>query len=159
MATTDIESLSIELYLLFMYQITTQQWFNIVTKLLGIRSCSYEEIKNNDYIAASYSLNPDTSVITDFAVISDDNINIENLLNKSRGDYAYTMLDTGAADTDNVAKEIAAIDGVIKAVDLMQKEGYAFVSLEELIEMLDKNEIITASTTIAIMHYLLYKKK
>ena len=33
------------------------------------------------------------------------------------------------------------------------------VSLEEVIEMLDKNEIITASTTIAIMHYLLYKKK
>ena len=33
------------------------------------------------------------------------------------------------------------------------------VALEELIEMLDKNEIITASTTIAVMHYLLYKKK
>lgn len=33
------------------------------------------------------------------------------------------------------------------------------VPLEELIEMLDKNEIITASTTIALMHYLLYKKK
>ena len=33
------------------------------------------------------------------------------------------------------------------------------VPLEELIEMLDKNEIITASTTIAIMHYLRYCKK
>jgi len=33
------------------------------------------------------------------------------------------------------------------------------VPLEELIEMLDKNEIITASTTIALMHYLIYKKK
>ena len=33
------------------------------------------------------------------------------------------------------------------------------IPLEELIEMLDKNEIITASTTIAVMHYLLYKKK
>ena len=33
------------------------------------------------------------------------------------------------------------------------------VPLEEVIEMLDKNEIITASTTIAIMHYLRYKKK
>ena len=33
------------------------------------------------------------------------------------------------------------------------------VPLEELIEMLDKNEIITASSTIALMHYLLYKKK
>jgi ADP-ribose pyrophosphatase len=33
------------------------------------------------------------------------------------------------------------------------------VPLEEVINMVDKNEIITASTTIAIMHYLLYKKK
>lgn len=33
------------------------------------------------------------------------------------------------------------------------------VPLEELVEMVDKNEIITASTTIAVMHYLLYKKK
>ena len=33
------------------------------------------------------------------------------------------------------------------------------VPLEELIEMVDKNEIITASTTIAVMHYLLYKNK
>ena len=31
--------------------------------------------------------------------------------------------------------------------------------LEEVIEMLDKNEIITASTTIALMHYLRYIKK
>ena len=33
------------------------------------------------------------------------------------------------------------------------------VPLEELIEMLDKNEIITASTTIAVLHYLRYCKK
>ena len=33
------------------------------------------------------------------------------------------------------------------------------VPFEDLIKMLDKNEIITASTTIALMHYLLYKKK
>ena len=33
------------------------------------------------------------------------------------------------------------------------------VPLDELIEMIDKNEIITASTTIAVMHYLLYKKR
>lgn len=30
--------------------------------------------------------------------------------------------------------------------------------LEEVIDMLDKNEIITASTTIALMHYLRYIK-
>lgn len=32
------------------------------------------------------------------------------------------------------------------------------VSVEEIIEMLDKNEIITATATIALMHYLIYKK-
>ena len=47
-------------------------------------------------------------------IISDDGVNIENLLNKSRGDYAYTMVDTGEADIDAVATEIKAIDGVIK---------------------------------------------
>ena len=47
-------------------------------------------------------------------IISDDGVNIENLLNKSRGDYAYTMIDTGVADVDAVSAEIKAIDGVIK---------------------------------------------
>ena len=31
--------------------------------------------------------------------------------------------------------------------------------VDKIIEMIDINEIITASTTIAVMHYLLYKKK
>lgn len=48
------------------------------------------------------------------AIFAKDNINIENLLNKSRGDYAYTMLDIGKADEAAVVKEIEAIDGVIR---------------------------------------------
>jgi len=48
------------------------------------------------------------------SIFANDGVNIENLLNKSRGDYAYTLLDTGAADTAAVADEIKAIDGVIK---------------------------------------------
>ena len=47
-------------------------------------------------------------------IIADDGVNIENMLNKSRGDYAYTMLDIGAADFDAIAEEIAAIEGVIR---------------------------------------------
>ena len=47
-------------------------------------------------------------------VFADDGVNIENLLNKSRGDYAYTMLDTAAADVETVANEIKAIEGIIK---------------------------------------------
>ena len=47
-------------------------------------------------------------------IIANDGVNIENLLNKSRGDYAYTMLDIGAADAEAVVKEIGDIDGVIR---------------------------------------------
>ena len=42
------------------------------------------------------------------------NINIENLVNKSRGDYAYTVLDiVGSVSEENV-KTLEAIDGVLK---------------------------------------------
>ena len=47
-------------------------------------------------------------------IFASDGINIENLLNKSRGDYAYTMLDTNVADTTAVSDKISAIDGVIR---------------------------------------------
>lgn len=47
-------------------------------------------------------------------IIANDNVNIENLLNKSRGDYAYTMLDIDEADTAQLETEIKAIDGVIR---------------------------------------------
>ena len=47
-------------------------------------------------------------------LVSDDGINIENLLNKSKGDYAYTMLDIGDADIATLEKEINEIDGVIR---------------------------------------------
>ena len=48
------------------------------------------------------------------ALVSDDGINIENLLNKSRGDYAYTMLDIGEADIATLEKEISDIEGIIR---------------------------------------------
>lgn len=47
-------------------------------------------------------------------ILSGDGVNIENLLNKSRGDYAYTMLDISAADVETISKGIKAIDGIIK---------------------------------------------
>lgn len=50
--------------------------------------------------------------ITD--LISSKGINIDNMLNKSRGDYAYTMLDLKEKIDPAVENEIEAIDGVIK---------------------------------------------
>lgn len=41
-------------------------------------------------------------------------INISDMVNKSRGDYAYTMLDIDSPATDDLVKKMEAIDGVIK---------------------------------------------
>lgn len=48
------------------------------------------------------------------STVAEDNVNIENLLNKSRGDIAYTMLDIDDADYDTIYNMLIAIEGVIK---------------------------------------------
>ena len=46
--------------------------------------------------------------------LSDDGINVENMTNKSKKDYAYTMVDVNTRITDEVADELRAIPGVIR---------------------------------------------
>lgn len=46
-------------------------------------------------------------------VLSELNGNIENMLSKSRGEYAYTILDVAGADKAD-ADKIAAVDGVVR---------------------------------------------
>jgi len=41
-------------------------------------------------------------------------VNIENMLNKSKGDYAYTMLDLSGTVSNDVLAKISAIDGMIR---------------------------------------------
>ena len=41
-------------------------------------------------------------------------INIEEMANKSRGDYAYSLLDLGKAVDEDVESKLASIEGVIK---------------------------------------------
>ncbi len=48
------------------------------------------------------------------STVAEDNVNIENLLNKSRGEIAYTMLDIDEADYDTIYNQLTAIEGVIK---------------------------------------------
>src|SRR3954468_6839308 len=43
------------------------------------------------------------------------NLNIAELLNKSRGEYAYTLIDTDGSLGDEVVKKIRSIDGVLAA--------------------------------------------
>ena len=55
------------------------------------------------------------NMITKFtATFGDLNVNIENMMNKSKGDYAYTMLDVAAPVTDDQVKALEKIDGVIR---------------------------------------------
>ena len=48
------------------------------------------------------------------SVLANDNVNIENLLNKSKGDYAYTMLDVNECDAASVSAHIGAVEGIIR---------------------------------------------
>lgn len=48
-------------------------------------------------------------------VLSDNQLNVANLTNKSRGDYAYTIVDLDGTYSQNIYEEISAITDVIKA--------------------------------------------
>lgn len=48
------------------------------------------------------------------SVFTKDNINIENMVNKSRGDYAYTMIDTHSSIDSKLVDELKSVDGIIK---------------------------------------------
>ncbi|HIY74343.1 phosphoglycerate dehydrogenase [Intestinimonas butyriciproducens] len=46
--------------------------------------------------------------------LAKDGVNVENLTNKSKGNYAYTIVDVGQRVGDAVADEIRAVDGVLR---------------------------------------------
>ena len=47
-------------------------------------------------------------------LLSRDGINVENLSNKSRGDYAYTIVDLSAPADQSVIDEVTALENVIR---------------------------------------------
>ena len=56
------------------------------------------------------------------AVMADEGLNIENMTNKSRGDYAYTMVDVNTRITDEVAEELRAIPGMLRVRVLTHRD-------------------------------------
>ena len=55
------------------------------------------------------------NMITQFTgAISGADINITDMMNKSRGEYAYTLFDLEEPATEAVVEKIKAIDGVFK---------------------------------------------
>jgi len=51
-------------------------------------------------------------------ILADSGLNIEDMLNKSRGELAYTIVDLDAEVPDTVVDQIAAIEGVLKVRNL-----------------------------------------
>ena len=55
------------------------------------------------------------NMITKFtAVFGENGINISDMTNKSRGEYAYTMLDVETSVTDDIVNKLSTIDGVFR---------------------------------------------
>ena len=55
------------------------------------------------------------SMITKFTtVLSSYNVNIEEMVNKSRGDYAYSVFDIDTEVTEEMKKALEEIEGVLK---------------------------------------------
>ncbi len=48
------------------------------------------------------------------SIFSAENINIENMINKSRGDYAYTILDICTPATKEIVEKLSKITGILK---------------------------------------------
>ena len=47
-------------------------------------------------------------------ILADDNMNIADLTNKSKGKYAYTMIDIDSAVSENVIKELGTVEEVLR---------------------------------------------
>ncbi len=48
------------------------------------------------------------------SAVAEDNVNIENMMNKSKGEFAYTMLDVGACDVEKVKAHLEGVEGIIR---------------------------------------------
>ncbi len=48
------------------------------------------------------------------ALFGKDSVNVENLSNKSRGEFAYTIADLNTAVTESVMKDVEALEGIIR---------------------------------------------
>ena len=48
------------------------------------------------------------------AAMAGENINIDGLMNKSRGEYAYTMLDLDHAPSEHTVEVLKKINGVLR---------------------------------------------
>ena len=61
-------------------------------------------------------LNKPATITKISAAIAEDDLNIENLTNKSKKDYAYTLIDVNGEVSEKVLEDIRAIENVIRVI-------------------------------------------
>lgn len=69
---------------------------------------------NGDYRMCVFHKNIPSMLTQISSAISDEKINIENFINKSKRDYAYTVVEINGELPDSVVDAVKSIDGVIK---------------------------------------------
>lgn len=75
--------------------------------------CSLGECNNAQRIAICHRNIP--NIISTFtSTLAGEGVNISNMVNKSRGEYAYTLIDADARVADSVIAGIALTEGIIK---------------------------------------------
>ena len=47
-------------------------------------------------------------------ILSAQGLNIDNMANRSKGEYAATIIDTDKEVSDETAEKIAALDGIVR---------------------------------------------
>ena len=76
-------------------------------------ACDMGVCSNTARVAINHKNIPD--MLTRFTgVFSTKGINISDMISKSKGDWAYSMLDVSAEITDAIVAELNAIEGVVK---------------------------------------------
>lgn len=84
---------------------------NIVNSV-NFPNCSSPKLGKNRLTCVHINKSNMIAQIT--SILGNDKINIENLVNKAKGDYAYMIIDTDNDVTDAVLKDLTAVDGMIK---------------------------------------------
>ena len=74
--------------------------------------CKLEQ--NSDFRLLVMNKNIPNMVGQISSILADTNINIAEMLNKSKGDYAYTIIDVAEQPGDDIVKALHDIEGVVK---------------------------------------------
>ena len=87
--------------------------FGTITNSVNYPACDAGPFTSVSRIAINHKNIP--NMLSQFTTImSKEGINIENMTNKSRGDYAYTVLDIANQADENLVNALNGIDGVLK---------------------------------------------